>query len=210
MTAPALTLRWSLRDGALPDETCDGVVRVSQFADERGPYFAAVGEAFPWRGTSRVSAEMAARDWLRQTARGIDAEVMLTLPDGRAAHDAPFVGDPVPLTFAEDSIAEALARQRAAADAAVTEHALRVMGGEGEPHGWRNTAGAVERLRGAADASPAAPVRVGDVLLHDGLRWAVRSVAPRRVTLSRPGGASWELEPDALAAMLAAGEMRRA
>ena len=34
MTAPALTLRWSLRDGALPDETCDGVVRVSQLDDD--------------------------------------------------------------------------------------------------------------------------------------------------------------------------------
>lgn len=103
MTAPALTLRWSLRDGALPDETCNGAVRVSQLADERGPFFAAVGEGLPWRGTSRVSAEMAARDWLRQTARGIDAEVMLTLPDGRPAHDAPFVPDSVPPTFAGDA-----------------------------------------------------------------------------------------------------------
>lgn len=34
-------------------------------------------------------------------------------------------------------------------------------------------------------------------------------MTPRCVTLYRPGGASWELEPDALAAMLAAGEMRR-
>lgn len=58
-------------------------------------------------------------------------------------------------------------------------------------------------------ADGAAPVRVCDVLLHGGLRWAVSSVAPRCVTLSRPGGASWELEPDALAAMLAAGEMQR-
>ena len=89
--------------GALPDETCDGVVRVSQLDDERGPYFAAVGEAFPWRGTSRVSAEMAAREWLKQTARGIGAEVMLTLPDGRPAHDAPFIPDPEPMTFASDA-----------------------------------------------------------------------------------------------------------
>ena len=99
VTAPALTLRWSLRDGSLPDETRDGVVRVAQLADERGPYFAATGEAYPWRGTSRVSVEMAARDWLRQTAREIGAEVILTLPDGTTAHDAPFVGDPVPPTF---------------------------------------------------------------------------------------------------------------
>lgn len=105
MSAPLLTLRWSLRDGTLPDETCDGVVRVVQLTDERGPFFAAVGEGLPWRGTSRVSAEMAARDWLRQTARGIDAEVMLTLPDGRPAHDAPFVPDPELPTFASDAAA---------------------------------------------------------------------------------------------------------
>lgn len=98
-TTKPLTLRWSLRDGTLPDETCDGVVRVAQLADERGPYYAATGEAYPWRGTSRVSVEMAARDWLRQTAREIGAELVLTLPDGTAAHDAPFVGDPVPPTF---------------------------------------------------------------------------------------------------------------
>ena len=103
MTAPALTLRWSLRDGTLPDETCDGVVRVVVLDDADGPYFAAVGEGLPWRGTSRVSAEMAARDWLRQTARGIDAEVMLTLPDGRTAHDAPFIRSPVPPVLAGDA-----------------------------------------------------------------------------------------------------------
>jgi len=105
VSAPVLTLRWSLRDGTLPDETCDGVVRVVILDDDGGPYFAAVGEAFPWRGTSRVSAEMAARaaaatlaqpdtrDALRAEERGLAAAVSRLTAALEHAGDVPEIAD---------------------------------------------------------------------------------------------------------------------
>jgi len=132
--------RW--RPVALPcaDEDFDGDLRVSR-VEGPAPYWCASGP-LAWRGTSRESPDDAARDFARQTARHFGA-LTLTFPDG---HTERF-GD------AEASIAETFARAHAAADAAVTGHALRVMGGEGEPaSAWRNAPGIAEQVEAAERA----------------------------------------------------------
>ncbi len=114
----------------------DGDLRVSRVEGET-PYWCASGP-LAWRGTSRTSPEDAARDFARQTAVHFGA-LTLTFPDG---HTERF-GD------AEASIVETFARERAAADTAVTEHALRVMGGEAtEPApAWCNTPSITEKAK---------------------------------------------------------------
>lgn len=202
----ALTLRWSLRDGTLP-ETCDGVVRVVQLTDEHGPFFAAVGEGLPWRGTSRVSPEMAARDWLQQTARGIDAEVMLTDADAarrrdrarRAVHPRPGAAD-IRGRHGADAHVGSAPVVTARPFALVRAHAATLDGPLGDD---------LRALLAAWDAEH--PGAVGERYLASvgGSVWTAAEERGDDFVLRGERGEAWEVSRDFLAAEVRAGRMRR-